>query len=79
MIIFVSTDKVHFALPMPLGLVSIIGPIVIKSLPPEKLPQEIKPLILEAFPIIIKDLKKFRGMTLVYVETAKGEKVFIRI
>lgn len=75
----ISMDKVHFTLPIPMALVSIIGPIVIRNLSSKKLSWEIKSLILESFAIIIDNLKECKGMTLVDVETSKGEKVLIKI
>lgn len=77
--ITVRADKVDFTLPLPMALVSIIGPLVIRYIPSEKLPAETKALVLESFPEIIKSLKKYKGMILVDVETAKGERVLVKI
>ncbi len=77
--ISISADKFHFTLPVPMILVSMIGPFAIKCIPSEKLTHETKTWILEIFPEIIDSLKNCRGMTLVDIETAKGEKVLIKM
>lgn len=77
--ISIRSDKVNFTLPLPMALVSIIGPLAIRNVPSEKLSLETKTWVLESFPVIIENLKKCKGITLVDVETAKGEKVIIKI
>ena len=61
--ISISVDKFHFTLPVPMILVSMIGPFAIKCIPSEKLTHETKTWILEIFPEIIDSLKNCRGMS----------------
>lgn len=77
--ISIAADKVHFTLPVPLPLVSLLGPCVIKSIPDEKLPAETKSWIIESLPDMLRNLKQYKGLTIVDVETVKGEKVLIKI
>lgn len=77
--ISIAADKVRFTLPVPLSIVSFAGPLVIKNLPDDKLPAEIKSWIIRSFPDIIQKTKQYKGLTIVDVETAKGEKVVVKI
>ena len=71
----IKADKINLYLPVPLWVGGIAIRIGLKG----KLDQEQRRIILKTYKICKKHLKAYKGLELVNVESASGEKIRITI
>lgn len=71
----IKADKINLYIPVPLWA----GGIAIRIGLRDKLDKEQRRMVLESYKVCKKHLKAYKGLELVNVETANGEKVRITI
>lgn len=71
----IKAEKINLYIPVPLWA----GGIAIRIGLRDKLDKEQRRMILESYKVCKKHLKAYKGLELVNVETANGEKVRITI
>lgn len=71
----VRADGYRFFVPIPLSLASLtLRCVGRKYITPEQ-----KQIVLASLKVIRKELKKYKGLTIVEVETASGEYISIKV
>ena len=71
----IKVDRVNWWVPVPLGL----GGVAIRIGTKGRVPDVERKLILQVYKSCKKELKKYKGLRIVEVETANGERVVITL
>lgn len=71
----IRVENKKFSIPVPIT----IGTIVIRCISKKYITKEQKILVIESLKIIRKELKKYKGIKIVEVDTASGEHVSITV
>lgn len=73
--ISIKTPEISFTIPVPLG----VGSFAIRYIPINDLSKEQRLFIAHLLKICKKSLKKHKGLEIVNIESARGEKIKITV